>query len=515
MFIYDKDMERVMQAKKREIIKELHDEKIRILQELSGVDKLTLTKLREAIADNKRVENNLDTIFNKHNSIINSSGELLEKYEKELEKLIDEAPFDDLKKAMTDFHNVESYGVKANSKESANLNAEIINNLLERGLNVFFPSGKYYVADINITESCTIKGNGEKATTLVYTGENNLFNVLSGGVNISDLTACCEHRDFNTERTGLSVGVFGYDDTGINRFTSVSRFKFENLVFYNFTNSILCDAFYFLEIDNVYTYFDKVGFGVNKRIYECYHGENLIQNVDTTTILCNRLYCAGARRSYEQTGTIGWVIYKTTDVTMNNCISECYGTTAIMKYGVNYNLISPYFEYTNTGIFLEVNLGTLSIHNPYFNACAFDTKVIIEQAGTNIVSVGGRITTDGYTYVNKTTECNTTFIDVPEGVTTPVSSTNGWEWSGVNMFENGRHETRVNSLTGEGYSVVYYGNRTLISPTEIHKYGTEPLYLVHQGTRVARIDESGLAIADSEGNFHTLTVSTTGTLTTK
>ena len=56
-FLYDpRDMERVMQAKKREILKELEDAKCRILKELSGVDKITLTRLREILADYNRIE---------------------------------------------------------------------------------------------------------------------------------------------------------------------------------------------------------------------------------------------------------------------------------------------------------------------------------------------------------------------------------------------------------------------------------------------------------------------------
>lgn len=44
MFLYDKDIERVMQAKKREVLHELEVAKKRILEELSEVDKVTLTR---------------------------------------------------------------------------------------------------------------------------------------------------------------------------------------------------------------------------------------------------------------------------------------------------------------------------------------------------------------------------------------------------------------------------------------------------------------------------------------
>ena len=51
MLYYDKDPDRMMQEKKREILQEMEHEKIRILKELSGVDKYTLTRLREIIAN--------------------------------------------------------------------------------------------------------------------------------------------------------------------------------------------------------------------------------------------------------------------------------------------------------------------------------------------------------------------------------------------------------------------------------------------------------------------------------
>ena len=63
MFIYDKDIERVMQEKKREILQEMEDAKLRILQELSGVDKLTLTRLREIIANHDRIEHSIEDKF--------------------------------------------------------------------------------------------------------------------------------------------------------------------------------------------------------------------------------------------------------------------------------------------------------------------------------------------------------------------------------------------------------------------------------------------------------------------
>ncbi len=87
MFYYDKDPDRMMNAKKREIIEELHAEKARILQELSGVDKITLTRLRELITNYSRIERDLNTQYNKINSIIESNSNALERFADALTKI--------------------------------------------------------------------------------------------------------------------------------------------------------------------------------------------------------------------------------------------------------------------------------------------------------------------------------------------------------------------------------------------------------------------------------------------
>lgn len=73
MFRYDKDMERVMQAKKFEILKELEDCKLRILKELSGVDKVTLTRLRELLADYNKIEHQITTRITNIETKVNSN----------------------------------------------------------------------------------------------------------------------------------------------------------------------------------------------------------------------------------------------------------------------------------------------------------------------------------------------------------------------------------------------------------------------------------------------------------
>lgn len=70
MFFYDKDMERVMQKKKREVLQELEREKNRIIKELSGVDKTTMTRLRQILADYNQIEFMLNKRFEEIEKII-------------------------------------------------------------------------------------------------------------------------------------------------------------------------------------------------------------------------------------------------------------------------------------------------------------------------------------------------------------------------------------------------------------------------------------------------------------
>lgn len=66
MLHYDKDMERAMQFKKREVLQELENAKLRILKELSGVDKLTLTRLREILVKYDTLENTFAATADKY-----------------------------------------------------------------------------------------------------------------------------------------------------------------------------------------------------------------------------------------------------------------------------------------------------------------------------------------------------------------------------------------------------------------------------------------------------------------
>ena len=95
MFVYDKDMERVMQAKKREILCEMEQTKERILRELSGVDKMTMTRLRQVLDDYNKIEYMITTKINAiEQRVINFTGAYggnLEEVRTEIADLANEA----------------------------------------------------------------------------------------------------------------------------------------------------------------------------------------------------------------------------------------------------------------------------------------------------------------------------------------------------------------------------------------------------------------------------------------
>lgn len=113
MFWFDKDMERVMQAKKREIMRELEDAKLRILKELSGVDKLTLLRLREIITDYDRMTHDFEVNAGKYKTLFESLKAEVEYKVKILNKSVLE--YDFLHNATVDrlspqnFHNTAGF----------------------------------------------------------------------------------------------------------------------------------------------------------------------------------------------------------------------------------------------------------------------------------------------------------------------------------------------------------------------------------------------------------------------
>lgn len=85
MMYLDKDMERVMQKKKREVINELEAYKNKMLQEMSGVDKITLTRLRHILDDYNRIDAELKKYGDSLGPLVIETRELREQFSEEID----------------------------------------------------------------------------------------------------------------------------------------------------------------------------------------------------------------------------------------------------------------------------------------------------------------------------------------------------------------------------------------------------------------------------------------------
>ena len=479
---------------KREMVEQFREEATRIIEELSGVDRVTLTKLREILGVYDDYSAKLESIYNKADVTLTSTSRVIDGFRREVNNLMPQV-------------NVLGYGVIPDDESKAEANAEIINGMIAEGLGILFPQGTYYIGDtIIVNHSVTITGSGKETTELIYTGDETLFDIVTGSVTLESFTAHRKERDFETGSIGISVGRL--DENGL--YANVSHVTLEDINLYNFTSSIMGEALFFFTARNVFTYWDKYGFSINKRFVELNGVES---TVETTTILCDHLYCGGSRRTYDTpTDSIGWILYKSSDVTMSNCVSECYYKTGDFKNGVNYHLITPYFEYSNEGLYLTNNTGYFVVDNPYCNSCAIDTKRIIECSGTHVVSIGGRITTAGYTYINKKSSHTVLMFKPPVGADTVVGSTNGWEYDGTTIFDK-KLDIQVADYTTEGVSVSRYGKGIQIKPQSIKQRDeSSTIDFEVGGYKPVYVDKNYLHVTGNDSNKYRIRVGYDGQL---
>lgn len=159
MFRYDKDIERVMQKKKRDIINELTAYGNKILQELSGVDKQTLTRLRQVLNDYNSIQMNIE----KSTNTFNEKTVLLTEKLNELTETLDS--LNGIEKTKVIY--VDKYTINGNI-DNAIIIAE--NETAER-VTLKLGAGVYtFSKQFKPTKCIVIEGCGSSQTTLKYTG---------------------------------------------------------------------------------------------------------------------------------------------------------------------------------------------------------------------------------------------------------------------------------------------------------------------------------------------------------
>lgn len=174
MFYLDKDMERVMQKKKRDVINELEAYKNKILQELSGVDKITLTRLRQILADYNSIQQDIKDNTDTFREVTVRLNEALE----ECEAVVNNLNGIEKTKIIYADKLVDSTG----SIDEAITYAESLNEdkvLLKLGSGVYTFSRQFKPSKCIVIEGC-----GSSQTTLKFTG------TASPAVVLADVEGC-------------------------------------------------------------------------------------------------------------------------------------------------------------------------------------------------------------------------------------------------------------------------------------------------------------------------------------
>lgn len=135
MFRYDKDIERIMQKKKRDIINELTAYGNKILQELSGVDKQTLTRLRQVLNDYNNIQIDIEKHVNVLKPLIDETTTLRDSFKNDI----------DIIHKMDNFIVPENFGAIGDSETDDTVALQLaINESSELGIPLYFPQGKIY-----------------------------------------------------------------------------------------------------------------------------------------------------------------------------------------------------------------------------------------------------------------------------------------------------------------------------------------------------------------------------------
>ncbi|MEE0025938.1 hypothetical protein [Methanobrevibacter sp.] len=398
--------------------------------------------------------------------------------------------------------NVLEHGVIANNiniDNTVKIN-EIIANVGDR-VKLYFPKGTYYFQTPLKIKNVDIEGDGF-ITKFVYVNSSvSTFIEFGGNKNtIKKLKLVNNTKNFDLLQKGLVLGEMNNN----GQYVYSNRLKAEYIEIENFHTSLSVEACYVVDLDNIYTYKDMFGFTVNKETYKQSNAGSLI----CTTILANHLYCNGTGGAYTQpTNSIGWEFYETSDITLNNCISEMYERSFKLENINNIQMFAPYFENTVASSICNNITGSLFILNPYINNVInndSDISFMNFNATTRLTWIGGRVlTSKTIGLINKTNDSSVTLINPP--IDNPVNSTSGWEYSGVFILDKkGIINKSVRNATEYGMTINFYGTGLQFSPTTINqKEASKGITFALNGANKMKIYEDGnVEIFDNAKGFY-------------
>lgn len=400
MFHYDKDMERVMQAKKREILAELEKAKCRILKELSGVDKTTLTRLREIIADYNRIDFNLNERLNNHEARFNEfieNGEVfivngenvIKRFENEIAQL------DAIEKQLEDLNNeitlrfekqITPEMFEGSDAEKVQQAFEHCVNLINNGNNAYIVLNKTYDLTgetvvipstiVNLRQDIKVYGNG--AGGFVKNDSGYFFVKPSTQTNNS--TRDLYFIDCNFKSTeGCGAVVFKGSRLDTDEFNAL------RIIRCNFVNvDTLIDA-------------DEEGFIIAMRLIDC----NIHGGTGDFIYSKNGMHScliSGNTLEYRNGNFLNSGNYFKTSV-VNNLFQTTTGTIITITRSMNLNIEGNYFEANEKNVVInKVNNGTDLVVNFTSNRC-----VLKQNTGnTGFVEITGYL--GRLTFISNTIE---------------------------------------------------------------------------------------------------------------
>jgi hypothetical protein len=197
---------RDIELKKNECLKEMSLAKDRILKELSGVDKITLTRLRQVLDDYNNIDYNVN---NKVNTIETFTKELNKRSEENVKKFEDSLNIINM---LSDFVTPELFGARGDGVTNDSLAFKKAFNL---GKTVLLTK-KYYIdvlehdGDINIIGNNTsiigtLKVNGSLKISdcnLIQNSDSNYLLYVNGNLFIDNCKLTC---DFKIKESCISI----------------------------------------------------------------------------------------------------------------------------------------------------------------------------------------------------------------------------------------------------------------------------------------------------------------------
>lgn len=224
-----------------------------------------------------------------------------------------------------------------------------------------------------------LKAKGSKRTKIISTTGITAFKVEGAGLYLENVDFESATQDLTQNSFGLFIGK--HDGTN---YVYTNDHKIRNCTFKNYTTSIAFEGVYWCEIEDVDTFKDKFGITVNKDLYATMGADQLV----ATTMYFRRVYCHGTQGAGVQpVGSVGWTVYNTTNLIVDNCVSELYEKAGIINWVQSVSFNDLYMENCNIdGWRIENVTGSIFVKNLYTNNVARTFYL----AYANMIMAGGR-----------------------------------------------------------------------------------------------------------------------------